>query len=582
MDSLKKIEEISLKNEALFNKVFKHNAPVANLLTQNSQGNYFLNGNFVYSFGTDGTANPYIQETWQEDDLKWILEPDVKFEASYIYFRNRKLGFQGKWLSGAFKGETFDGTRSTFEGGTFEGGTYGAPNASFKISPENFKGGKFIDSEKGLLGTSNYTTPQENANAISLISIPVGWSVKLTGDGGKEVSFKVIKKMDEENSNFQFQTLNDLKSYSVPWQIIVSDFQTYGFIKKNSSFILLGAQYSLGSVENISLTQEDLAVKVQNKEVLDFSQDVSLAPFFPGKIEINLSSQEDIDRAKNIQTKIKNGGLANGLNTLKDLIQKKVVDGYMNDEWYYLKPLFNDVKGKQIKNPKVVEIMQGLNDVLELISFNSQIIKEAKASSAYSTFVSSLKKSLNVNKFIKPEQGEQKVSDVIDFSVDKNLSPYFSIGGSPVKFQIFNKSPEVLKNVAQLQQGIRNGNFFKELNMVKHYIQTGDIDGYSDEKWGHLKPVFNNIKGKKTLLDKDIINAMAILNGAIGLVSFNSQLIKESVSDILNLLVDILKKFLEIDKYIVNKPEEAPVDVVDSEAEKSDATLKTLKGAIKQ
>lgn len=579
MDSLKKLEEINSVNERLFGKVFGgKNAPQATLLTQNRQGNYFLNGNFVYSFGTDGTANPYIQETWLEDDLKWILEPDVKFDASYIYIRNRKLGFQGKWISGAFKGDIFEGTRSTFEGGTFEGNTFASPNDSFKTSPENFISGKFIDCKNGLLGSSNYTSPKEDMNAVSLVSVPVDWSIKIVGDGGKEINIKVLKKLDEVNSDFQLQTLSDLKKYSVTWQTIVSDYQEYGFIRRGGSFVLLGASYEIRNIESISLSEESPAVKVQNKEVLDFTQDAGLAPFFQGKIAINLGSQEDIDRAKNIQRSIKNGNLTKNLSVLKDLIQKKVVDGYGNEEWYYLKSLFNDVKGKDVTDERIKNIMKELNSVLELISFNSQIIKEAKASSAYSTLVSGLKKSLNINKFITPQQGQQKTSDVVDFSIDKNLSPYFSIGGNPVKFQVFTKSPDVLKNTAELQQKIADGSFFKDLNLIKHYIGTGDIDGYSEEKWGHLKPVFNKIKGKNTIFNKEVMDAMAVLNGAIGLLSFNSNILKESVSEVLNLLVEILKGFLEIDKYITSSPKETPGEV--SDAEKSSATSAAFNKAL--
>lgn len=592
MDSLKKIEEISQQNEALFDKIFGHAAPKVRTLAKNNQGNYFINGNFVYTFATDGTANPYIEDTWYEPDMKWILEPDVKFRASYIVIKKRKIEFQGTWNNGTFKGANFSGERSYFEeDGIFQGEVYSAPNENFKAIEDNFISGKWVDYKNGILGKTNYTSEQENVSDIALISVPVGWTVVISGDGNKKINLKVLKKIDNISTDFQFQVLEDLKKYTVDWETIRSNYLQNGFVIKGRTFRLLGRpEYEISDVESVSLVSESPAVKAQNVNVLDFSKDSNLSGILPGKVQIVLSDVNDINRAKEFQRKIDNGVLEKTITILKDLIQKRELDGYVDDNLYYLKPVFNNNKGSQakiniiLKNQNVMNMMRELNDLLELISFNSQVIKEADGG-VYNALVKNMKKALDVNKFIAPVVPRaQKAINVIDFSKDKNLAKYFSLKGVPIKFQVSVKTPEIKQKVADLQKSISDGSLYSSLLQLKYFIQNGSITGYSDDNWKYLKTLFNNQKGK-FIFDPDVQKIMAGLNDLVWLLAFNSNVLKEAENQTFKWIINILKKILEINKYMAKtsqeEPQGEPTTSEPDEKEKIAQTVATIKKAAK-
>jgi hypothetical protein len=239
-------------------------------------------------------------------------------------------------------------------------------------------------------------------------------------------------------------------------------------------------------------------------------------------------------------------------------------------------------------------IMRELNELLELLSFNSQIIKEAV--SIYNSLVKNIKTALNVDKFVKPvpqsqkgqdekqsQVGKQGQTNVINFSKDKNLSKLFSYGGVPIKFQATVSSEDIQNKIANLQKIIDNGTLYSYLSQIKHFIEVGAIDGYSDEKWQHLKPVFNNIKGNKTIFDTDVKKIMAIINDMVGLLSFNSKIIKEVAKNkTLDWIVNILKKIWNIDKFITKNPEEKSPDNVanPNEKEQIKKNIDSLKKAV--
>lgn len=586
MDSLKKLEELNLKNEGLFKNIFGSKAPAIKMLAKNNKGNYFLNGNFVYDFGTDGTENPYLEDTWQKEGLNWILESDVEFKASYISIRKRRIDFQGTWISGRFLGQNFWGERSVFEqDGIFEGEVYGAPNESFKADSDHFISGKWKDYQNGILGKSNYKKPLENVNDVALISVPIDWVISIIGEDGQKVDIKVLKKIDDIDTDFKFETLQDGKEHVIEWETIRRYYKYYGFIIVGTSFGLLGPEYGISNVKSISVLNESPNVKVQNRKVIDFSKDANLTSFLPGKVEIVLNSKDDVQRVREIQKNIDTGNLGNNIARLKDLIQKGEVDGYLNDSFYYLKPVFNNIIGsKGAQNPRVMQTMNDLNDILELISFNSQIITED--SEVYNSLVQNLKNALDIDNFIRQEEEpqqpeEEKPIGVIDFSADKRLKKYFMYGNAPIKFQIFSKGADSLRKATDLQKMINDGIFYDNLIMIRHYIETGNIDGYSDESWVNIKPVFNNIKGKLTIISKDLNKAMALVDDTIGLIALNTKkIIKEVKNPAYNFFIEFLKKFLQVDKITKVAPIAKKQSV--SQPKNSEETIKQQQAKLKR
>lgn len=418
MDSIKKLEEISLQSEALFNRVFGHQAPQMKFLKKNNQGNYFINNNFVYDFGTDGTANPYDEDMWRDVDMKWILEPDVKFKASYISIRNRKLDFQGTWESGVFRGAYFSGTRSFFEsGGVFAGGVYDAPNENFKAMETRFVTGKWTDYKNGILGKANYDSESENTSWVALISVPINWVVKLKGDGGKELSIKVLKKIDNINTDFQFQVLEDSKVFTIKWQTIRENYHNSGFFIKSDSFELLGDAYKINRIDQVSLLKGDYSIK--NQDVVDFSKNQNLAKLFsikgvPLKFKLNVNTSDVQNKIAQLQKSIEDGSLYSELLQIKHFIESGDITGYSDNEFTYLKPVFNNIQGKVIVDKNVLSIMKKINEIIWLLSFNSNIIKESK-NETLSIVVNIFKKILQTNKIarnktndISSDAGENK------------------------------------------------------------------------------------------------------------------------------------------------------------------------------
>ena len=430
MDSLKKVEDFGLKIEGLFDRVFGHKSPTINILQKNNKGNYYINGNFVYGFGTDGSLDPYSESTWEMEKFKWLI--DAKFEAKYIYIKNEEIQFDGNWYNGEFKGLNFWGANSFFMGGFFNGKIYAADNiidekGSFQIHPNKFIDGVYVDYENGILGRRNYKIPLENQSVVDLISIPLNSWVLLTGgksDRNKKVYFRVIKKLDDKNSDFTFQVTSGFSNFRkfenklVKWANIRIDYENMSLIKVGQPFVLLGDENYLSKINSIVLTNEQPNIKVVDKNIIDFSVDNNLKKIFSFngityKFEVETGNAENMQKINELQKIIVNGKLYEDLKLLKFHVEPKkdadgniqqTIDGYENEDLIYLKPLFNYNKGKKTLTSvgvgkELQRIMKELNDIIEILSINTKrLIEENNKANEF--LIGALKKYLGIDKFI--------------------------------------------------------------------------------------------------------------------------------------------------------------------------------------
>lgn len=135
------------------------------------------------------------------------------------------------------------------------------------------------------------------------------------------------------------------------------------------------------------------------------------------------------------------------------------------------------------------------------------------------------------------------MKNILDFSADKELKKYFK----NFKFEVITKNQNDVASIKKIQDYINNGDFSDDLEDLKIYIKKGIVDGYIDDKWMFLKPVFNGVKGNKTLLDDRLIKIMENLNNIIKIITFSS-IIKENISpDPDSIFISIIKKILNID-----------------------------------
>lgn len=441
MDSIKRLEDINNVNEGLFDKIFKSNKQSQGYLQKAKGTGYFLNGNYIHSFGTDGTLDPYSQNTWYLEKFRWLINSE--FKANFIYIKNEEIEFDGDWISGEFKGLQFWGVNSFFKGGYFNGKNYSAPNlingkGSFEIHPSRFIDGKYSDYENGILGRVDYQMPIKNViEKMEVIRIPVNLWVVLQGgksDKYKKVYFKVLKKIDDKSSDFVFIStfgINEFVNYEnkiIKWEHIrgKNEFEyenINGFIRIGGEFNLLeDERYYLSKIQSINITNQEPVVKIEESNIIDFSEDKNLAKIFSYKgypLKFKTTSNDEESKKKVLELKkiITNGKLYNDLEFLKYHIQPKktaagkfesVVDGYEDEELIYLKPVFNFIKGKKTLSTTstgkgLMRIMKELNDVIEIVSFRTKrVIKESVKPD--DILISLLKKYLNTDEYIKVDK----------------------------------------------------------------------------------------------------------------------------------------------------------------------------------
>ena len=276
MDSLKKLEEINQTNEGIFNKIFgrfsKSNqqsaAPQQNTKSQKKQPppqgknvmnfnmsvGYKLNGNYIQNLH-GSYPNAHLQETWEQPEFDWLI--GSKFNANAIYLDEYGLHFSGKWYGGIFEGYDFlDGSGSNFIGGAFNGDIYSAPNSTFNVKPQNFIRGKYMDYQNGILGTMPYSRDIEDTSEyIELIRVPINWYVTIGDKKGKNITFKMIKKIDDVNTNFIFKIMPNIKK-PIGWSTIRKNYESLGFIEKGGNFNLLGKEFAIKNISSIIVSSK--------------------------------------------------------------------------------------------------------------------------------------------------------------------------------------------------------------------------------------------------------------------------------------------------------------------------------------
>jgi len=366
MDSIKKIEEISSKNNEIFEKIFLNEAILTR--TRDRVYTYAINGNYLYRMGGEGA---YLEATFNRPEFAWLL--NAKFKADYIFIKGDQLTFTGDWYSGSFEGYSF-ATGSNFIGGEFKGERYEAGNKSFKAPPEKYFKGIWENPQDGILGVEMYKEPIENtADGIELAAVPTGWFVTVLGEGGEKLTFRVIKKLDDKDTNFVFQIYPNLQKLQVLWETIRTNYLNNGHIVKGMPFNLLGATYQIGQVDSIFVTNEQPGERVSAKDTVDFSLDPKLKGFLSYKntaipIEIDSSSQEGKDFVEQFKKDLPRGVFSDLLKNLAGYISSGIVRGFSDDEFVGLAPIFNNIRGIKVTDNKARELMSYLNKFMLYIA----------------------------------------------------------------------------------------------------------------------------------------------------------------------------------------------------------------------
>lgn len=367
MDSLKKLEEISSQNKEIFDKIFKKESLNEAIIQRiKNKPGYLINGNYVYSMGSDGTVAPFVENTWTLPEYSWLV--NARFESDYIYFFNKQVQFRGKWYDGSFEGYEFLGG-SYFYDGEFKGQIYNSSNKFFQASPDQFFSGLWMNHQDGILGVDLYTAPIDNASSIELAAVPTGWFISIVGDKGEKINFAVVKKIDDKNTDFIFQIYPSLEKLKVEWETIRADYLRQGIIAVRGAFNLLGTKYAIKKIASISVTNEVPGVRISAKNTIDFSADPLLKNFMsynniPISVEINSSTQEGKDFVEQFKKDLPRGVFSDVLNKIKNYIAAGTIRGFYSDEFIGLAPIFNNIKGSYGINDKLVPDAEKAMDYL--------------------------------------------------------------------------------------------------------------------------------------------------------------------------------------------------------------------------
>jgi len=354
MDSLEKLNEQKKINEGIFNNIFKKKQQQNKILIEVENG-YLLNGNFIGAMYGDGYTNPYDEDVWLNPEYKWMLLGNYK--AYKISIENKNINFQGIWNDGEFKGKEFlSGNNVFFVGGQFNGKTYAADNLTYKTSPENFINGTFEDYENGILGTKIYENEILNSEEnIELIRVPDNWFVTIKGDRNKILIFKIIKKLNNKDSNFVFKLIPSMDNVSILWETIRNSYEKIGVLK-NGAYFDLFENYVIKNIKSISVTKTIDDFKISSKNVISFALDKNLKNFvtikkIPISFEVESNSVESKEFVEKFISDLKTGVFYQKLILLKKYIDNGLISGYLS--FIHLSSIFDGKIGQTTKNQKL-------------------------------------------------------------------------------------------------------------------------------------------------------------------------------------------------------------------------------------
>jgi len=406
MDNFKKLNEQKENYEEAFGNVFNRKSKFQSNYVREKKNDvgYFLNRNPVTQFFSDGSENPFMDDTWQKTKNLWAL--NGVYNATTIHIKNNQISMNGRWVDGNFAGYEFFGTQSVFEGGSFNGQRYSAPNKSFLIEAHNYYSGVFINNKNGILGKSDIIqeTTSSGIKSVELITIPIGWYVLLTDDKNMKFQFKITKRIDEISTEFKFLSLPTQTEVSVPWEDIRSHYVQRGYISQGRLFQTFSAP-NFGTIAKIE-------IKKSIPLVINFSSHDGLKKFLKIKqqnipFEVSPTSAESKAFTEQFLKDIpkQNGKFYRILNDLRTKVKNGVIKGHSG--FNYLYQVFNNISGETIQDEETLEELQYLNDVVRYIGGDAvKIEMNGKEFGIEKRLINAIKSYLKTN-LLKKQQTEE-------------------------------------------------------------------------------------------------------------------------------------------------------------------------------
>jgi hypothetical protein len=300
----------------IVNNVLNESSVVFNKAT----GFYSINGNVVERLevlGENLNKENFLDNNKDNKAFSWLFNASFYAQEIVIDARGMSVSkFVGEWYDGIFKGEYFtnhlsggqiDSNRLGFNGGTFNGQVFDLNYTYWRVAPTNFIGGTVENSGDGLLGL-----PDLESGIIKgknhIMQAPVGKYILFKIQGDDEVyPIKVIKRLDDRNSDFKYLDVITNKSVVIPWEIMRSSFNSLFIGRSKNGFIMPGLINLSGVIERVEISDDikGVAKKRKNDAVNITSYKIPLSKLsqvFNADIDIPV---EDIKQDMNGNDKLK-------------------------------------------------------------------------------------------------------------------------------------------------------------------------------------------------------------------------------------------------------------------------------------
>lgn len=362
-------------NEGLFDKIFQKSEKKEQNpdFYQAPNGAFVFGGKNVVKQVNNYGALPFLKQfDWTNSKLNFLMLPGTEFVGTHmeVDLKNQTIkNFEGTWKSGPFYGGIFEGK---FKGSSFQG-EYIGRYTDYESHPTTFIDGTFLDTtNSGILGIANMVTLHKARNRrFHLIAIPAGYYLQFRSVNGISGYIKILKRLNEVNSDFKIEILDGFKGekepriIDLPWnyfrqnwndlfvnpknpksiagliQIPSGDIVKEMYIStapatfKTSSDEHGQEQYELGKKYEFNLSK----IPYLNIKSIKGDDDIFVKP----DVELEFYSQEEFEKFKEILSYINSGVLKQDIKNIAIAIKYGEIDGY--GAFNYLSKVFDGIKG---------------------------------------------------------------------------------------------------------------------------------------------------------------------------------------------------------------------------------------------
>lgn len=381
-DFFEQFKNQKIMTEGLFDRILSKNKK------EEENPDFFQSENGAFVFGNKSVvkqvnnrgAIPFLKQfDWANSKLNFLILPGTEFVGKHLEvdLKNQSVkNFEGTWKSGPFYGGIFEGK---FKGSSFQGEFIGK-YSDYESHPTTFIDGTFLDTtNSGILGIPNIVTLHKARNRrFHLIAIPAGYYLQFRSVNGISGYIKILKRLDEINSEFKIEILDGFKSETEPRVLNLS----WNYIRQNWNNLFVNPKNPKNIAGLIQIPDGDIVKEMYistapatfNTPTSDYNQskyepgkkykfDLSTIPYLNIKsikdsedkfvspdVELEFSSADEFEKFSEIYSYINSGTLKQDIKNIAIAIKYGEVNGY--GPFNYLSGVFDGVRGDFEKSTK--------------------------------------------------------------------------------------------------------------------------------------------------------------------------------------------------------------------------------------